>query len=78
MDDIIREIQIMKHTHHLAIVTLFGAYVTGNNIWVILELMDYGAVCEILTKGSVKLLEERHVAYMAQEIVRGAGLSLNL
>ncbi len=69
MEDIIREIQIMRVTIHPAIVKMWDAYVCGGSLWVILELMDWGALYTILARPPT--LEEEHIAYVLARVLTG-------
>lgn len=47
-DIIINEIQIMKESHHHAIVNYIDSYIVEGTLWVVMELITGGSLAELI------------------------------
>lgn len=52
-DIIINEIQIMKDSHHHAIVNYIDSYIVEGTLWVVMELINGGSLAELIEVGSL-------------------------
>jgi len=67
---LVTEISIMKTSKHPNIVTYLDTYVTGNEIWVIMEYMGNGCLTEVLDQWEFCQMNEAQIAFVCRETLR--------
>jgi len=67
---LVTEISIMKSSNHANIVTYLDTYVTGNEIWVVMEYMGNGCLTEVLDQWEFCQMNEGQIAYVCRETLR--------
>jgi serine/threonine protein kinase len=73
---IVNEILVMKESQHPNIVNFLESYlVKGNELWVVMEYMEGGALTDVIENNQ---LEEDQIASICLEVSTGAGLKESL
>ncbi|KAH9010842.1 Pkinase-domain-containing protein [Lactarius pseudohatsudake] len=68
---IVNEIMVMKESRHPNIVNFLNSYlVRGNELWVVMEFMEGGALTDIIENNT---LEEDQIACISNETCKGLG-----
>lgn len=67
-DLIVNEILIMAQTKHPNIVEYIDSYLVGNDLWVVMELMDGGALTDIVEETE---LDEDYIAAICKQTLAG-------
>jgi len=68
---IVNEIMVMKESRHPNIVNFLNSYlVRGNELWVVMEFMEGGALTDIIESNT---LEEDQIACISNETCKGLG-----
>jgi len=67
---LVTEISIMKSSAHPNIVTYYDTYVTGNEIWVVMEYMGNGCLTEVLDQWEFCQMNEGQIAYVCRETLK--------
>ncbi|KAF8272683.1 hypothetical protein EI94DRAFT_206094 [Lactarius quietus] len=68
---IVNEIMVMKESRHPNIVNFLNSYlVRGNELWVVMEFMEGGALTDIIENNT---LEEDQIASISNETCKGLG-----
>ncbi|XP_065656344.1 serine/threonine-protein kinase PAK 6 [Hydra vulgaris] len=62
------EVVTMKNYRHLNIIELYDAYLVGDELWVVMEYLDGGALTDIVT---YKRLKEEEIAYFSKSCLKG-------
>ena len=72
IENIISEIATHKAMKHSNIVEFFGAYYSEGYLYVSMQFMNMGSLCDLLEKiqGSIQLTNQ-HISYFFREIVKG-------
>lgn len=61
------EISIMKTSHHPNIVDYNDSFIVGQQIWVVMELMDGGCLTEVLEQWPDLKMTEGHIALVCRD-----------
>jgi serine/threonine protein kinase len=77
-DIIINEIQIMKDSHHHAIVNYIDSYIVEGTLWVVMELINGGSLAELIEVASFAPLPLPCVHFNTLSSVISLSLSLFL
>ncbi|KAK7953785.1 Serine/threonine-protein kinase MST20 [Apiospora saccharicola] len=67
-DLIINEILVMKDSSHPNIVNFIDSYLTGGELWVIMEYMEGGSLTDVVT---FNIMTEGQIASVCRETLRG-------
>jgi serine/threonine protein kinase len=68
-DIIINEIQIMKDSHHHAIVNYIDSYIVEGTLWVVMELINGGSLAELIEV--CKTMCETQIATVCKAVLEG-------
>jgi len=68
---LLTEIAIMKDSHHPNIVDYIDSYIVEEKLWVVMEYMDGGCLTEILEQFETLPMQERHIARICLETLKG-------
>jgi len=68
-DIIINEIQIMKESHHHAIVNYIDSYIVEGTLWVVMELITGGSLAELIEV--CKTMTESQIATVCKFVLEG-------
>jgi len=68
---LLTEIAIMKDSHHPNIVDYIDSYIVEEKLWVVMEYMDGGCLTEILEHYDTMPMQERHIARICFETLKG-------
>ncbi len=68
---LLTEIAIMKDSHHPNIVDYIDSYIVEEKLWVVMEYMDGGCLTEILEHYDHMPMQERHIARICFESLKG-------
>ncbi|KAK8799688.1 hypothetical protein WA158_006236 [Blastocystis sp. Blastoise] len=69
LDNLKNELALQRMSKHPNIVTLHECYLYRDQLWIIMELMDIGALTEIL--GPDIDFPESHIAYVCENMLKG-------
>ena len=47
--DIVLQVVIMRDYHHLNIVDMYDSFLVGDELWVVMEFLEGGALTDIVT-----------------------------
>lgn len=67
-DLIINEIIVMKESSHPNIVNFIDSYLTGGELWVIMEFMEGGSLTDVVT---FNIMTEGQIASVCRETLKG-------
>lgn len=67
-DLIINEILVMKESSHPNIVNFIDSYLTGNELWVVMEYMEGGSLTDVVT---FNIMSEGQIASVCREVLKG-------
>lgn len=65
----------MRDYEHPNIVQMFGSYLIGDELWVIMEYMEGGALTDIITQTRLVLHLQMHIFQQIQILFYCLGLS---
>lgn len=65
-----KEIQMLRDCNHHSIVGFYGAYIKGNELWIIMEFCDAGSCSKMMTKMGKNFLEEE-IAAVVYQVLQG-------
>ncbi|EDQ91158.1 uncharacterized protein MONBRDRAFT_1727, partial [Monosiga brevicollis MX1] len=69
------ELSIMRNSEHPNLVRLYTSFVHKNELWIVMELMDYGSMLDIIRYKSVRtkggVLSENVIATVIKEVLQG-------
>jgi protein-serine/threonine kinase len=54
--------------HHPNIVNFYDSFASGDEVWVVMEYMDWGCMTELLDKYSVIQMRESHIAFVCFQV----------
>lgn len=68
---LVGEIHVLRSLyHHPNIVNFYDAFSVGDEVWVVMEYMDWGCLTELLDKYSVIQMRESHIAFVVFQLLR--------
>jgi serine/threonine-protein kinase 24/25/MST4 len=70
LNELIREVEIMKGLEARYIVQYFGSYIRDDRLWIAMEYAGVGSVADIM-KVRKQGMEEAHIANLLQQVLMG-------
>ncbi|KAK9456053.1 kinase-like domain-containing protein [Dipodascopsis uninucleata] len=70
VEDIIQEINILSQMNSPYVTKYFGSYLSGANLWIVMEYCAGGSCADLLKAGAIP---EEYIAIIIKEILKGIG-----
>lgn len=68
---LVGEIHVLRQLyHHPNIVNFYDAFASGDEVWVVMEYMDWGCMTELLDKYAMIQMRESHIAFVCFQLLR--------
>ncbi|KAJ3032441.1 putative protein serine/threonine kinase, partial [Rhizoclosmatium hyalinum] len=68
LEDIQQEINILKQLHSDHITKLYGSYIRGSSLWIVMEYCAGGSCLDLMRSG---VFEEGYIAIVLKELLKG-------